>query len=38
MTAYGTYPVLDAAVDEKTLDSWVETIVAARVAIALVEG
>jgi hypothetical protein len=30
MTAYGTYPVPDAAVDEKTLDARVDASVAAQ--------
>ena len=30
LTAYGTYPVPDAAVDEKTLDARVDAIVAAQ--------
>ena len=30
LTAYGTYPVSDAAVDEKTLDARVDAIVAAQ--------
>ena len=33
-TAYGTYPVVDPAEDEKTLDARVEAIVAARRAFA----
>jgi transposase len=39
LTAYGTYPVPDAAADEKTLDARVDAIVAARKpAAAIVSG